>query len=424
MTNAEKYFHSLLTFGIRPGLDRIKMLLDRLGNPEKSLRFIHVAGTNGKGTVCSFLASILQQAGYKTGLYTSPYIVDFRERIRVNGEMISENDLDSVTGTVKTEIEKLRAEDVIITEFEAVTAAAFLYYKNSRCDFVVLETGLGGRFDATNVIERPLMSVITSISLDHVNILGSNISEIAYEKCGIIKNDCPVVTCSTQNPDALKVISEQSKVHNSELYIASIADCKLIDETIDGSSVIFGARQVKIPFPGEHQRENCITALTAVDILKKEGIAVSESAIKRGVENTKNPARCEIVSTRPYVIFDGCHNEGSAKALASVIEKHLKDKKITAVMGMMEDKDVEKVLSLLCCKFDSMVTVNPSNPRAMSCEKLADLAKKYCNKVECFADELEGLKYAVNSLGKDSVLLVCGSLYLCSDLYKYFRKDK
>ena len=423
MTNAENYFHSLLTFGIRPGLDRIKILLERLGNPEKSLRFIHVAGTNGKGTVCSLIASVLESAGYKTGLYTSPYIVDFRERIRVNGEMISEKDLDSVTESVKTEIEKLRNEDVIITEFEAVTAAAFLHYKNAGCDFVVLETGLGGRFDATNVIERPLMSIITSISLDHVNILGNNLAEIAYEKCGIIKNECPVVTCSSQSIEALKVISEQSKIHNSELYIADIASYSLIDESIEGSTINFGSRQVKVPFPGEHQCENCIVALTAVDILKKEGVAISETAIKRGVEKTKNPARCEIVSNRPYVIFDGCHNEGSAKALACVIKKHLKNKKITAVMGMMEDKDVTKVLSLLCNEFDSMITVTPSNPRAMKAEKLAELAKKYCKNVQSFENELEGLKFAVNSLEKDGVLLVCGSLYLCSDLYKYFRKD-
>ena len=424
MTNAENYFHSLLTFGIRPGLDRLRILLERLDNPEKSLRFIHVAGTNGKGTVCSFLSSVLTAAGYKTGLYTSPYIVDFRERIRVNGEMISENDLDDITETVKEEIEKLRNEDVIITEFEAVTAAAFLYYKTTGCDFVVLETGLGGRFDATNVIERPLVSIITSISLDHVNILGNSVAEIAYEKCGIIKSCCPVVTCSTQNPDALKVISEQSKVHNSDLHIAKINDCKLIDESVRGSNILYGARQVNVPFPGGHQRENCIVALTAIDVLKKEGIAISENAVRKGIENTKNPARCEIVSDTPFVIFDGCHNEGSAKALDSVIEKHLKNKKITAVMGMMEDKDVSKVLSLLCKHFDNVITVTPSNPRAMNAEKLAELANKYCDNVQSFKNELDGLKSAVNSLKPDDVLIVCGSLYLCSDLYKYFKKDR
>lgn len=422
MTSAEKYYHSLLTFGMRPGLDRIKLLLERLGNPEKSLRCIHVAGTNGKGTVCSFLASILTSAGYKTGLYTSPYIVDFRERIRVDGEMISEEDLDNITETVRTEIEKLRAQDIVITEFEAVTAAAFLYYKNSGCDFVVLETGLGGRFDATNVIERPLVSVIVSISLDHVKVLGNTISEIAYEKCGIIKNNCPVVTCSSQNGDALRVIKEQCRIHSSELNIADTLQCNILSEDITGSRISFRGREVLVPFPGKHQTENCITALECINILKKQGISIPEKAVKNGIADTKNPARCEIVSYSPFVIFDGCHNEDSARALKNVIENNLKGRKINAVMGMMEDKDVQKVLELLVPYFDSVVTVTPSNPRSMNSKKLAEMISHLGKDAMSFSDELEGLKTAVAKTGKDGVLIVCGSLYLCSDLYKYFKK--
>ncbi len=423
MTSAEKYYHSLLTFGIRPGLDRIKILLARLGNPEKSLRCIHVAGTNGKGTVCSFIASVLKEAGYKTGLYTSPYIVDFRERIRIDGEMISENDLERVTETVKAEIEKLQTEDIVITEFEAVTAAAFLYYKNSGCDFVVLETGLGGRFDATNVIERPLMSIITSISLDHVKILGESIAEIAYEKCGIIKNNCPCVTCTSQTADALKVINEQCKMMNSELLVANISQYTMIEESINGSTVIYNGRQIFIPFPGPHQIENCILALSAIDILKNEGVFISEKAIKNGIAETKNPARCEVVSNHPFVIFDGCHNEGSAKALASVLKKNLHNKRIVALMGMMEDKDVGKVISLLCPYFDSVFTVTPSNPRSMKSDKLADLVRRHGKNAVSFESEIAGLKAAVEALDDNSVLIVCGSLYLCSDLYEYFKKD-
>lgn len=422
MTNAEKYYHSLLTFGMMPGLDRIKILLERLGNPEKSLRCIHVAGTNGKGTVCSFLASVLKEAGYKTGLYTSPYIVDFRERIRVDGEMISETDLEKVTDTVRIEIEKLRSEDIIITEFEAVTAAAFLYYKNIGCDFVILETGLGGRFDATNVIERPLVSVITSISLDHVKILGNTIAEIAYEKCGIIKKNCPVVTCSSQNTDALKVIKEQSRIRNSELHFADISQFKIISEDITGSKISYNGREVFVPFPGKHQTENCITAIECINALKKQGISVSAKAIKNGIAQTKNPARCEIVSSSPFVIFDGCHNEDSAKALKSVIENNLKGRRINAVMGMMEDKDVSSVLKLLTPYFDMVFAVTPSNPRSMKSEKLAELIKNSGTHAVSFDNELDGLKAAVEKTGKDDVLIVCGSLYLCSDLYNYFKK--
>lgn len=417
MTNAENYYHSLLTFGMMPGLERIKTLLERLGNPEKSLRCIHIAGTNGKGTVCSFLASVLKEAGYKTGLYTSPYIVDFRERIRVDGEMISENELDDVTETVKREIEKLRSEDVVITEFEAVTAAAFLYYKNVGCDFVVLETGLGGRFDATNVIERPLASVITSISLDHIKILGNTVAEIAYEKCGIIKNGCPVVTNSAQLPDVLKVIKEQAQVKNSVLDVADVSAVTVLDETIKGSNIFCSGRSVFVPFPGKHQTQNCITALTVIDLLKGQGIAISEKAIREGIAKTRNPARCEVVSENPLVILDGCHNEDSAKALCSVIKKHLQDKKITAVMGMMQDKDIDNVLMLLLPHFDRVLTVPVSNPRAISPEELAEKITRLGGNAKPCDNAVTAYKEAFNGIDKDEVLLVCGSLYLCSDIY-------
>lgn len=417
MTNAENYYHSLLTFGIMPGLERIKILLERLGSPEKDLRCIHVAGTNGKGTVCSFLASVLKEAGYKTGLYISPYIVDFRERIRVDGEMISEKDLEEVTETVKAEIEKLRSEDIIITEFEAVTAAAFLHYKNAGCDFVVLETGLGGRFDATNVIENPLVSVIVSISLDHVNILGDTISEIAFEKCGIIKNGCPVVTNSAQQTDALTVIKEQSGLKNSKLHIASINDIKVIDETIKGSEIAYQGRNVFVPFPGNHQRENCITAITVIDLLKEQGTIISEKAIADGIRKTRNHARCEVVSEKPLVILDGCHNEDSARALCSVMEKHLKDKKITAIMGMMADKDIDKVLSMMMPYFDKVYTVTPSNPRAMSREELCEKIKNLGTQAESIDLSKDMLDKIIEIMNEDEVLIVCGSLYLCSDVY-------
>lgn len=400
-----------------PGLDRIKILLERLGSPEKDLRCIHVAGTNGKGTVCSFLASVLKEAGYKTGLYTSPYIVDFRERIRVDGEMISEKDLEEVTETVKAEIEKLRSEDIIITEFEAVTAAAFLYYKNAGCDFVVLETGLGGRFDATNVIESPLASVIVSISLDHVNILGNTISEIAFEKCGIIKKGCPVVTNSAQQTDALSVIKEQSEIKNSKLIVADVNAIKVIDESIKGSKIVYSDRNIFVPFPGNHQRENCITAITVIDLLKEQGTIISEKAIADGIRKTRNPARCEVVSEKPLVILDGCHNEDSARALCSVMEKHLKDKKITAIMGMMADKDIDKVLSMMMPYFDKVYTVTPSNPRAMSREELCEKIKKHGTQAESIDLSKDMLDKIIEIMNEDEVLIVCGSLYLCSDVY-------
>lgn len=417
MTCAEQYYHSLLTFGMMPGLERIKILLERLDNPQQSLRFIHVAGTNGKGTVCTLLASVLKECGYTTGLYTSPYIVDFRERIRVNGEMIGMAELEEITDIVKEKIEEMRSEELIITEFEAVTAAAFLYYKKMDCDFVVLETGLGGRFDATNVIESPLVSIITSISLDHVRILGNTTAEIAYEKCGIIKKNCSTVTFSSQDLNALKMIREQSEVMNSHLYIADIKSIEVLNESIFGSTIKFFDRDVFVPFPGMHQTENCAIAMTAIDVLKNNGINISEKAVKDGIRKAKNPARCEIFSSEPLVILDGCHNEGSAKALCSVLDKHLGNRKMKALLGVMADKDVAKILTLLLPRFTEVYTVKPSNPRAMEASVLRDKIKALGKNAESFDDLKTAYKTAVKGLEHDEALVVCGSLYLCSDIF-------
>lgn len=417
MTDAENYYHSLLTFGMRPGLDRIKILLARLGDPQRDLNFIHVAGTNGKGTVCTLIASVLQQNGYRTGLYTSPYIVDFRERIRINGEMIDASSLEAVTGEVKAVIEKMREENLIITEFEAVTAAAFLYYKQQNCDYVVLETGLGGRFDATNVIAAPLVSVITSISLDHVHILGNTTTEIAYEKCGIIKESCPTVTFSSQDKAALKMIREQAEIKRSPLHIADIRDVIVKNDSIFGSMMQFCGREVFVPFPGSHQIENGAIALTALAVLRQNGVSLSENAVKEGFRKAVNPARCEIFSSSPLVILDGCHNEGSAKALCGVIDKYLSGKTIKALMGVMADKEVDKILSLLLPHFSQTYTVAPSNPRAMSAMELRNKIKALGAKAESFDDLETAYATAVGSLDDHEALIVCGSLYLCADVY-------
>ncbi len=416
MTNAEQYYHSLLTFGMRPGLDRIKLLLKRLNNPQSGLRYIHVAGTNGKGTVCVFIDAILRKAGYKTGLFTSPYIMDFRERIRVNGEMISESELENITAQVKTEIDNLNLEGIIITEFEAVTAAAFLYYKRCNCDFVVLETGLGGRFDATNVIEKPDVSVITSISYDHVKVLGGRLEDIAAEKCGIIKKKCTVVTCSNQEKSVMKTILENSYGENAPLRVAEAGEVAVLSEATKGSRIRYKGLEVVVPLPGDHQVENCILALECIQVLRDNGAEIPDNAIQEGMATAKNPARCEILSDEAAVILDGCHNEGSARALATVLGKYYKNRKIKAVMGMMSDKAIDKVLDILLPYFVSVVTVKPGNPRAISAEDLKEkiLSRGVFSVSE--NDPVTGTLNAVNALQEDEVLVICGSLYLCADV--------
>lgn len=422
LDEAVNFYHSLERFGVRPGLERINLLCERLGSPQNKFKIIHVSGTNGKGSTCTALASVLTAAGYKTGLYTSPYVIDFRERIQFMMEMIAPEDLINVTETVKTEIEKLNSENVKITEFEAVTAAAFLYFADKKCDYAVLETGLGGRFDATNIIEAPVCSIITSVSLDHIKILGNTISEIAFEKAGIIKNNRPVITGSSQHPDAMKVIKEQACKRNSELFTPDENTMfKILNESIEGTEVSTAYGIFNIPFTGRHQLANMALVLEAVEVLRADGADIDNSDVCTGISSARIPARTEILSRQPLVILDGSHNDGSTSALAGVLNKFLKNKKIIAVMGMMADKDCVKSIGNLMPFFDEVITVMPSNPRSMKAEELSKIVRSYGVKSSAYDNPEEGIQKAFDKLSFYDVLIVCGSLYLAGDIRKYLK---
>ncbi len=413
---AVNYYHSLEKFGIMPGLERIKLLCERLGSPQKNLKFIHVAGTNGKGSTCTVLASVLTKAGYKTGLYTSPYVIEFRERIRLNTEMISPERLGEVTEKVRAEIEKLNAENVKITEFEAVTAAAFLFYSEEKCDYVVLETGLGGRFDATNIIESPLVSIITSVSEDHMAILGNTLSEIAFEKCGIIKKSCPVITSASQKKEVLDVITEQAENKGSKLFIADHNKIfEVLAEDIFGTYVNTPDGKLRISLGGLHQLQNMSLVWLALEILKSEGAVIPFQSYYDGFMSAKIPARTEIISEKPLVILDGSHNDGSTAALAAFLEKHLKNKKILAVTGMMADKDCERSLSNVLPYFSKLIAVKPSNPRSMDAASLASLVSDKVEAVAAGSPE-NGIELAISEIENFDALIVCGSLYLAGDV--------
>ena len=231
-TGSVEYIHSLLRFGIKPGLERISELLSLLGNPQEKVKAIHIAGTNGKGSTSTMTANILKNAGYRTGLFTSPYVINFRERIRINGEMIPEDALAETVSRVKEKIDILNEQGTEITEFEAITAAAYLYFAEEGCDFAVMETGLGGRFDATNVITKPAICIITSISFDHTDILGDSLEKIAFEKCGIIKRNCPVVTSENQSSEAMQVIKKTCEEKSSPLFITDPQKATVISDTL------------------------------------------------------------------------------------------------------------------------------------------------------------------------------------------------
>lgn len=406
-----EYIHSLLAFGIKPGLERISMLLDLLGNPQDKLKIVHIAGTNGKGSTSTMISNMLIADGYKTGLFTSPYVIDFCERIQIDGKNVSKNLFAECVTEVREKIEELNKKDIIITEFEAITVSAFLCFVEAECEYVVLEVGLGGRFDATNVVKKPEAVVITSISLDHIAILGDTIGKIAFEKCGIIKENTTVITSSNQHSDALRVIEETCKEKNCKLIISEPFKAEIIDDTIFGTEFAFDDNTYKTKLTGNHQIENTVNAIECADVL-----GISMEAVKQGVFNTRMIARMEIIGTSPLIIRDGGHNEGCAEALYNFLKKY-NVKNINMLIGLMADKDVEGYVKKIAPHCKSVVTVTPSNPRALNGNDLKKITAKYCDDCKFINNPKEGYKYILSDAKEDETILICGSFYMMSDIF-------
>ena len=417
MTALEK-IHSLDKFGSRPGLERIKRFLDILGNPQDDLKFVHVAGTNGKGSVCALVSSVLTEAGYKTGLFISPFIVNFRERIQINGEMISPEILENAVERTFPIIERLRDDDCIITEFEYVMALEFLIHSEAECDVVVLETGLGGLLDCTNVIKPPLCAVITKIGLDHTDILGSSIEEIAAQKCGIIKSGSAVVT-SAQDARAMKVIEADCASKGVELTKSENIGLRVLGDTLGGMRLEYKNTELSLRLVGEHQLENASTALAALEIVEKF-LPHTLADIQNGFKNTVNPARFEPLSDEPIVILDGAHNPDGINALKNAVKKYLPDKRIIAVMGMLADKDSKSSIEILSGMFAEVYTVPINNPRALSPVKLAEECEPYFDRVRAFDSPFDAFDEALKNAKIDgSAVIIAGSLYLAGEIRPY-----
>ncbi len=403
-------------FGPKPGLGRVRALLAALGDPQDGLNVVHAAGTNGKGTACTLIASALSQAGYRTGLYLSPHVVDFRERIQVDGEPIPKDALAALAERVCAAAERMRAAGEPLAEFEVVTAVAFLWFSRRRCDAAVLETGMGGRLDATNVVRSPLVSVILSISLDHTRILGATLEKIAYEKCGILKEGCPCVCSPGEPPEALAVIRRTAAQRRCPLTEASPADLTVLSSSLAGTELEYRGARLHLPFPGEHQVRNAAAALAALDVLRRRGWDLPAEAVARGFARARLPARFEVLSQSPAVVVDGAHNPGGAAALAAALRRYLPGKKITAVMGMMADKDASAAVGNLAGAFSRVVAAAPPSPRAMPAEEFADIWRRAGVPAEPAADAEAALKTELARLGPDSALVICGSLYLAGQL--------
>ncbi len=421
---ALEYIHSVEWLGSRPGLSRTDELLKRLGNPEKGMRFIHVAGTNGKGSTCAMLDSILREAGYKVGLYTSPYIVRFNERMCINGEPISDSELAELVETIKPIAETMEDKP---TEFEIITALAFLYYNKHNCDVVVLEVGMGGRLDSTNVIDSPVVSVITGVAIDHTSVLGNTVSEIAAEKAGIIKKGCPVVY-GGRDDDAYKVICDKALENEATVNRTRPSKIRIHSMSVEGTVFDYAAYlDLKLSLLGKYQLDNAATVLETVGVLNRNGFRISVGAIRSGLANAKWRARFELLANEPPVIFDGSHNIQGVTAAAESIKKFFitgkKRKKVALLMGVLADKDYDDMVSVLAPLAEMVFTVTPPSPRALDSYALAEVFEGKGVPAEGNKTIYDGVKNAYEYARTQNIpLVMLGSLYMYGEVVENFEK--
>ena len=395
--------HARSRFSSCASLDRISNLMHRLGDPQDHIRCIHVAGTNGKGSVCAFIESALRQAGYRVGLFTSPYLVDFRERIQINREMISKDDLISAYETVMAE-EALLEEDGYepINEFELVTAIGFTAFAKANVDYAVIEVGLGGRYDATNIIRHPDVCCITSISLDHTAVLGRTISEIAWEKAGIIKNGCPVVIAK-QADEAERVFRREAEQHGS--LLVSALPCIPIDYTTKGQHFRYHEYTLFIPLLGSFQLDNAAAAWEVCSLLP-----ISPQDTIRGFSEVVWPGRLQYIAGRPDYLIDAGHNPAGIRALCDVLDRLFPRRRIICVMSMMADKDHRQCVPMVANRCDYFIAVSTGLPRSLSPDEMAAEAAPYCPART--ADTVtKGLQMAQSLATSNDLILICGSVY-------------
>lgn len=406
---ALNFIHEKLWQSTKPGLYRTRELLAGLGSPQNKLRFIHIAGTNGKGSVAAMLSSILRADGFRTGLYTSPYVSRFNERMQIDGEPISDGELAEITALCVPLA--LSMEDRP-TEFELVTAVAMEYFARHACDVVVLEVGMGGRLDSTNVIETPLCSVITNIGLDHTKELGNTVEKIALEKAGIIKDGCPVAIYELDKC-VDEVIADECRRHLSSLSRAQFGQILSISDSREGQ--IFSYKKYEnifLPLLGTHQLKNAAVALETVDILnEKHGLGITQDAVLRGLAAVKWPARFEILSEDPFFVVDGGHNPQCAETVADNLKRYFPGMNTVIILGVLADKDYMGLTKILGTAADSFVTITPPSPRALSAEVLAKEIEIFGKPVFSCDSIKAGVSKAIELAGKNGVVCSVGSLY-------------
>ena len=417
---AMAYIESISGLGIVPGLDSIRELCARLGNPQDDLSFVHLAGTNGKGSVSAFIAAALRCGGYRVGRYISPAIFEYREEIQVNDRYITKEALGRLMGQVKQACDEMVAQGMHQpTPFEVKTALGFLYFKEKGCDIVMLETGMGGLEDATNIVQNTVLAVLTSVSMDHMKFLGRTLGEIAAQKAGILKPGCWAVSAK-QPEDAMEAITEKAAELGCTLTVVEPSEIRAVKYGLEMQRFSYdGFSELEISLAGKYQIENAALAVAALNALGERGYPVTERQLRRGLLQARWPGRFTLVGKKPYFVVDGAHNEDGAKRLGESVEFYFTNKRIIYIMGVLRDKEYEKIIACTHSLADQIITVTPpDNPRALSAYELArQIAEVHPNVTA--ADSLEeAVEMSRLLAGKNDCIIAFGSLSFLGRLMK------
>ena len=421
---ARVYLDHVSKYGSVLGLDSIKSLLEELGNPQKDLTFIHIAGTNGKGSILAYLSQILTEAGYRTGRYISPTVMEYLERFQIDGKYMKEEEFAEITGSVKRAAEKLvDMGKPSPTAFEIETAIAFEYFRKRACDFVVLEAGMGGALDATNIIENTKLCIFASISMDHIGVLGDTLEEITENKAGILKKGAAAVT-GRQQECVLRILRQKAEEMGCPIFLADPEKVQVMQRSLKGQQFSYQEYEdLEISLTGQCQIENAVTVLEAVKVLRCQGIRISQEAVRQGLKNTRWPGRFTVYDRKPMVIIDGAHNEDAAKRLAQNISMLLPGRKVTAVMGVFQDKEFEKIITIMAPFLKFVYTIDlPNRERTLEKEVLCERLKKQGIEAETAESIEEALRLAKQREKEDGAVLVFGSLSYLGDVIRLEEK--
>lgn len=420
------YIENTAKFGKNKGLERTNKILELLGNPHKDLKCIHIAGTNGKGSTTAMLTQILIESGHKVGMYTSPFIEEFEERIQINSNNIPKERLCEVVEKVKIAVDKtceLGYDEP--TEFEIITAVMFVYFQEEKVDYAVIEVGLGGRIDATNVV-NPLISIITSISYDHVKILGNTLEEIAYEKAGIIKEKTPVILYPVEEEAKLS-IEKVAKEKQSPIIYVKKEDSMLKEKlyNVPYQEIIINTSkntyEIQLSLLGTHQLLNCSVVIKAAEELQNIGVNIKKEHIIEGLKKVKWAGRLEMLKAKPMVVIDGAHNIDGIKSLKNSINTYFKYNKFILIMGILSDKQVDDMVKVITPEASNIITVTPPSYRAENSSGLVEIIKKYNSNCEAIENYKEAYEKALSYANENDLILICGSLYMVGEMRKTIR---